>query len=143
VRRKDQVDYIEEPDMFHDTFGHIPPLMNADFGSFMHRFGEVGAALSDDGRDYQVTQLQRLYWFFVEFGYVREEGEAKLFGAGIMSSYGETSHAWKLRNNLKVFDLEEVMTTPFRTDVIQDQYFILDSIPELENELNNWFERTY
>ena len=60
-----------------------------------------------------------------------------------MSSYGETSHAWKLRNNLKVFDLEEVMATPFRTDVIQDEYFILDSIPELETELNNWFERTY
>ena len=143
VRGKDQVDYIEEPDMFHDTFGHIPPLMNADFASFMHRFGEVGAALSNDGRDFQVTQLQRLYWFFVEFGFFREEGEAKLFGAGIMSSYGETSHAWKLRNNLKVFDLEEVMATPFRTDVIQKEYFILDNIPELETELNNWFERTY
>ena len=142
VRRKDQVDYIEEPDMFHDTFGHIPPLMNADFGSFMHRFGEVGTALSNAGRAFQVTQLQRLYWFFVEFGFIREEGEAKLFGAGIMSSYGETTHAWKLRNNLKVFDLAEVMSTPFRADVIQNKYYILDSIPELEKELNNWFERT-
>jgi len=143
VRRKDQVDYIEEPDMFHDTFGHIPPLMDTSFASFMHRFGEIGAALSNDGRDFQVTQLQRLYWFFVEFGFVREEGEAKLFGAGIMSSYGETDHAWNLRNSLKVFNLEEVMATPFRVDVIQDEYFILNDIPELEKELNNWFERTY
>jgi phenylalanine-4-hydroxylase len=142
VRRKDQVDYIEEPDMFHDTFGHIPPLMNTDFGSFMHRFGEVGTALSNDGREFQVTQLQRLYWFFVEFGFIREEGEAKLFGAGIMSSYGETTHAWKSRNDLKVFNLAEVMSTPFRADVIQNKYYILDSIPVLEKELNNWFERT-
>jgi phenylalanine-4-hydroxylase len=143
VRRKDQVDYIEEPDMFHDTFGHIPPLMNADFASFMHRFGEVGTAIANDGRDFQVTQLQRLYWFFVEFGFVREEGEAKLFGAGIMSSYGETTHAWELRNKLKVFNLEEVMSTPFRADVIQHEYYILDNIPELERDLNNWFERTF
>lgn len=143
VRRKDQVDYIEEPDMFHDTFGHIPPLMNADFASFMHRFGEVGSAIANDGRDFQVTQLQRLYWFFVEFGFIREDGEAKLFGAGIMSSYGETSHAWGLRNKLKVFNLEEVMSTPFRADVIQDKYYILESIPNLERDLNNWFERTY
>ncbi len=143
VRRKDQVDYIEEPDMFHDTFGHIPPLMNLDFASFMHRFGEVGTAIANDGRDFQVTQLQRLYWFFVEFGFIREDGEAKLFGAGIMSSYGETSHAWALRNKLKVFNLEEVMSTPFRADVIQHEYYILDSIPELESNLNHWFERTY
>lgn len=143
VRRKDQVDYIEEPDMFHDTFGHIPPLMNADFASFMHRFGEVGLAIANDGRDFQVTQLQRLYWFFVEFGFIREDGEAKLFGAGIMSSYGETSHAWELRNKLKVFNLEEVMSTPFRADVIQNKYYILESIPNLERDLNNWFERTY
>jgi len=143
VRRKDQVDYIEEPDMFHDTFGHIPPLMNTDFASFMHRFGEVGTAIANDGRDFQVTQLQRLYWFFVEFGFIREEGEAKLFGAGIMSSYGETSHAWELRNKLKVFNLEEVMSTPFRADVIQNDYYILDSIPNLERDLNTWFERTY
>ena len=142
VRRKDQVDYIEEPDMFHDTFGHIPPLMNADFASFMHRFGEVGLAIANDGRDFQVTQLQRLYWFFVEFGFTREEGEAKLFGAGIMSSYGETTHAWESRNDLKVFNLTEVMSTPFQADVIQNKYYILDSIPELERELNNWFERT-
>ncbi|PCJ81047.1 MAG: phenylalanine-4-hydroxylase [Bacteroidetes bacterium] len=143
VRRQDQVDYIEEPDMFHDTFGHVPPLMDCDFASFMHRFGEVGAALSADGRDHQVTMLQRLYWFFVEFGFIREEGEAKLFGAGIMSSFGETKHAWDLRDNLKVFDLEEVMATPFRTDVIQDFYFILNDIPQLEQDLNSWFEKTY
>lgn len=143
VRRQDQVDYIEEPDMFHDTFGHIPPLMHTDFASFMHRFGEVGAVLSVDGRDHQVTMLQRLYWFFVEFGFVREDGEAKLFGAGIMSSSGETKHAWGMRNNLKQFDLEEVMATPFRSDVIQDCYFILNDIPQLEQDLNSWFDKTY
>ena len=60
-----------------------------------------------------------------------------------MSSYGETNHAWKLRDNLRLFNLEEVMATPFRSDIIQNEYFLLDSIPELESELNYWFERTY
>ena len=143
VRRKDQVDYIEEPDMFHDTFGHIPPLMNTDFGSFMHRFGEVGTALSNDGRAFQVTQLQRLYWYFVEFGFIREAGEGKLFGAGIMSSFGETTHAWESRHHLKSFNLAKVMSTPFQADVIQNEYYILDSIPELERELNHWFEGAF
>jgi phenylalanine-4-hydroxylase len=143
VRRQDQVDYIEEPDMFHDTFGHIPPLMNKDFGSFMHKFGEAGAALALDGRDFQITQLQRLYWFFVEFGFVREKGDAKLFGAGIISSFSETSHAWAMKDKLYSFDLEEVMSTPFKSDVIQDKYFILDSIPQLESDLLSWFEGVY
>ena len=60
-----------------------------------------------------------------------------------MSSYGETSQAWKLRDKLRLFKLEEVMATPFRSDIMQNEYFLLDSIPELESELHNWFERTY
>jgi len=140
VRGQDQVDYTAEPDMFHDTFGHIPPLMDAAFASFMHRFGEIGSALSDIGKEAELVMLQRLYWFFVEFGFVRENGEPKLFGAGIMSSHGETNHAWSLRDELLDFDLAQVMSTEFRTDVIQDKYFILDSIPQLEVDLNNWYK---
>jgi phenylalanine-4-hydroxylase len=140
VRRQDQVDYIEEPDMFHDTFGHIPPLMDDSFASFMHRFGKIGAALAVIGKEEELVMLQRLYWFFVEFGFVREKGEPKLFGAGIMSSHGETNHAWSMRGELLDFDLAQVMSTEFRSDVIQDKYFILDSIPQLEVDLDNWYK---
>jgi phenylalanine-4-hydroxylase len=140
VRRPDQLDYIEEPDMFHDTFGHIPPLMDPDFAAFMHRFGEVGAALVAAGEDEAVLGLQRLYWYFVEFGFVRgAEGTPQLMGAGIMSSFGETNHAWGLRETLIPFSLGEVMNTPFRTDVIQTKYFIVEDVVELRHDLDRWF----
>ena len=140
VRRPDQLDYIEEPDMFHDTFGHIPPLMNADFAAFMHRFGEVGAALVEAGQERAVLGLQRLYWYFVEFGFVRgDDGSPQLLGAGIMSSFGETNHAWGLQDQLIPFDLKSVMDTPFRTDVIQTQYFIVDDVVQLRHDLDAWF----
>ena len=92
--------------MFHDTFGHVPPLMNPEFAAFMKRFGEIGVALR--GREEHVLALQRLYWFFVEFGFVEEQGRPMAFGAGIMSSFGETQHAWNLRTDLRKFTMEGV-----------------------------------
>ena len=137
IRRPEQLDYLEEPDMFHDTFGHVPPLMNADFAVFMQRFGEIGMALQ--GRDDLVVKLQRLYWFFVEFGFVEEDGLPKAFGAGIMSSYGETQHAWNLRSDLRKFTLDGIMSTPFNTTEIQTGYFLIEDIPEVIREMNAWF----
>ena len=137
IRRPEQLDYLEEPDMFHDTFGHVPPLMNADFAVFMQRFGEIGMALQ--GRDDLVLKLQRLYWFFVEFGFVEEDGLPMAFGAGIMSSYGETQHAWNLRSDLRKFTLDGIMSTPFTTTEIQTGYFLIENIPEVIREMNEWF----
>lgn len=136
VRRRDQLDYLEEPDMFHDTFGHVPPLMDADFAAFMQRFGEIGVALR--GQDERVLALQRLYWFFVEFGFVEEQGVPMAFGAGIMSSFGETRHAWSMRTDLRKFTLEGVMGTPFTTTEIQTTYFLIEDISEVIRDLNNW-----
>ena len=138
VRRRDQLDYLEEPDMFHDTFGHVPPLMDAEFSLFMQRFGEIGVALR--GNDEAVLALQRLYWFFVEVGFVEENGIPKAFGAGIMSSYGETHHAWSLRTDLRKFTLEGAMSTPFTTTEIQQTYFLVEDIPEVIRSLNAWHE---
>ena len=143
VRRPDQLDYIEEPDMFHDTFGHIPPLMDADFAAFMHRFGEVGAALVAAGEEEAVLGLQRLYWYFVEFGFLRgATGEPELLGAGIMSSFGETNHAWSLKHALKPMVLEDVMNTPFRTDVIQTDYFLVDDVVTLSTTWTSGLRRS-
>ena len=137
VRGADQVDYIEEPDMFHDTYGHIPPLMDAMFAKFMHRFGEIGQAMSEQPE--RILELQRLYWYFVEFGFVEYNGEPRIFGAGIMSSFGEANHAWSSRHNLLPFDLAEVMATPFITTEIQSKYFVIDSISSVISQLNDWF----
>ena len=138
VRRPDQLDYLEEPDMFHDTFGHVPPLMDPEFALFMQRFGEIGVALQ--GNDKAVLALQRLYWFFVEFGFVEEGGMPRAFGAGIMSSFGETNHAWAQRSDLRKFTLEEVMSTPFTTTEIQSTYFLVQDIPEVIREMEAWHQ---
>lgn len=137
VRRPDQLDYLEEPDMFHDTFGHVPPLLDPEFAQFMQRFGEIGVALK--GNDEAVLALQRLYWFFVEFGFVQENGTPKAFGAGVMSSFGETNHAWDLRQDLVRFTLEGIMSTPFTTTEIQTTYFLIEDIPGVIREMNDWF----
>lgn len=137
VRRPEQLDYLEEPDMFHDTFGHIPPLMDPEFAAFMQRFGEIGVALR--GRDDLVLKLQRLYWFFVEFGFVEQKGLPMAFGAGIMSSHGETRHAWELRTDLRKFTMEGVMSTPFTTTEIQTAYFLIEEVSDVILEMNDWF----
>ena len=124
--------------MFHDTFGHVPPLLDPDFAQFMQRFGEIGVALK--GNDEAVLALQRLYWFFVEFGFVEEQGMPKAFGAGIMSSFGETNHSWDLRTDLRKFTLEGTMSTPFTTTEIQSTYFLVKDIPEVIRQLNDWHE---
>lgn len=136
VRKPEQLDYTEEPDMFHDSFGHVPPLMDPDFARFMHLFGEVGVAL--EAREDSVLALQRLYWYFVEFGFILYKGEPRIIGAGIASSYGETEHSWSLRGQLEPFDLLTVMATPFRTDVIQTRYFVVEDINALVRSLELW-----
>ncbi|MBL6619508.1 MAG: phenylalanine-4-hydroxylase [Flavobacteriales bacterium] len=136
VRRPDQLDYLEEPDMFHDTFGHVPPLLDPEFALFMQRFGQIGVDLRGDEK--AVLALQRLYWFFVEFGFVEEKGMPRAFGAGIMSSFGETHHAWDLRADLRRFTLEGAMSTPFTTTEIQSTYFLIKDIPEVVRDLEAW-----
>lgn len=141
VRKRSQFDYIEEPDMFHDTFGHIPPLLDPEYAEFMHEFGTMGWQLAKAGNTDALLGLQRLYWYFVEFGFLADAaGQPKLIGAGIMSSFGETNHAWSLRNELSPFKLADVMNTPYRTDTIQTQYFLLSNIDAMRRELGTWFE---
>lgn len=114
LRSENQLEYLEEPDMFHDIFGHIPLFLNADYATFAERLGRLGQAVADD--EQRVTQLQRLYWFTVEFGVIRQSGEIKIYGAGICSSSGETRH---------VFDHPAVEVLPFALDAVLAQDFII------------------
>jgi phenylalanine-4-hydroxylase len=135
LRTMEQLDYLEEPDMFHDTFGHIPLLANPSFSEFAHRFGKLGQSFK--GNTIVLNQLQRLYWFTIEFGLIQEDGIGKVYGAGIISSFGETNRVAEKNCNILPFDIDVVLKKVFQNDVLQEDYFLIESIDELNHALQS------
>jgi phenylalanine-4-hydroxylase len=132
LRSKKELDYIVEPDMFHDFFGHVPILSQPVFADFMQLYGEKGGAASRMGGE----QLAgRLYWYTAEFGLMREGGASlKAFGAGLMSSFSELQFAVTSPDAHHVpFDLETVMRTAYEIDKFQRAYFVLPSFAALRD----------
>jgi phenylalanine-4-hydroxylase len=130
IRRPDQIDYLAEPDVFHDLFGHVPLLANPVFADYMQAYGEGGLrSLQFDALDH----LARLYWYTVEFGLIRDGDRGlKLYGAGILSSFGESRFALEDPSPNRVgFDLMRVMRTKYRIDDFQQTYFVIDSFADL------------
>lgn len=129
IRRPDQLDYLQEPDVFHDVFGHVPLLADPVFADYLQAYGEGGLrSLKFDALDH----LARLYWYTVEFGLVREGADLKLFGAGIVSSFGESVFALDSASpNRLGFDLKRVMRTRYKIDDYQQTYFVIDSFEDL------------
>jgi phenylalanine-4-hydroxylase len=129
IRRPDQLDYIQEPDVFHDVFGHVPMLADPVFADYMQAYGEGGLRSLGFG---SLDKLARLYWYTVEFGLVREAGCIRLFGSGIVSSHGESGFALDDPSPNRIgFDLERAMRTRYRIDDYQQVYFVLDSFEDL------------
>jgi phenylalanine-4-hydroxylase len=133
LRKREQIDYLEEPDMFHDIFGHIPLLINPTFSKFAQEFGKLGQQFKND--EEMLRRLQRIYWFTIEFGLIREKGELKVYGAGIASSYGETNHIFESELQHLEYNIHEVMKCEFHTDSIQDKYFVIESFEDLINSI--------
>ena len=133
LRSMNSLDYLEEPDMFHDIFGHIPLLSNEVFSAFAHEFGVIGKRFA--GNEQAMVMLQRLYWFTIEFGVILEE-QIKSYGAGIMSSFGETNRIANRECTFLDFDIQRVLRKEFRTDVMQEEYFVIDSFEMLYNSLD-------
>jgi phenylalanine-4-hydroxylase len=134
LRNRAQLDYLEEPDMFHDTFGHIPLLMNTTYASFMQKFGELGVAHINDDR--ALTALQRLYWFTIEFGLMKSKEKPLIYGAGVLSSYGEVNHIYEnTKVELLEYDVEAIAHNPFINSEIQMSYYLIDSFEQLFNSL--------
>ncbi len=130
IRTREEIDYLQEPDIFHEIFGHCPMLTDPRFAEFTHRYAKMGKAACHKDR----VRLARLYWFTVEFGLLREAGKTKIYGGGILSSIGETVHA--LHDPAVIhaeLDLVHALRTPYRIDIMQPQYFVIDSLDELEN----------
>lgn len=129
IRSARQLDYLEEPDVFHDVFGHVPLLALPAVADFMQRLGELG--LDALGRG-QIHRLARLYWYTVEFGLAREDGALRIFGAGILSSFGESRFSLESAEPKRpTFDLERVLRTTYRSDAFQHCYFVIDSFDDL------------
>lgn len=129
IRRPDQIDYLQEPDIFHDVFGHVPLLANPVFADYMQAYGEGG--LRADGLG-AIARLARLYWYTVEFGLIRTDVGLRLFGAGIVSSYGESMFALNDPSPNRIgFDLRRLMRTKYRIDDFQQSYFVIDSFEDL------------
>lgn len=129
LRSKQELDYLEEPDMFHDVFAHTPLLSNDAYCKFFKSMGDLAMKHIHD--PVIIEKLGKLYWFTIEFGMIYENRNMKVYGAGIISSSGETKNA--LGNKVKKFDfdIQKIFNTDFRTDILQDNYFVIDSFEEL------------
>jgi phenylalanine-4-hydroxylase len=132
MRRPDQLDYLQEPDCFHDLFGHVPLLINPVFADYMQAYGRAALAADNLGA---LPLLARLYWYTVEFGLIRDAaspGGVLIYGAGIVSSKSETLYSLEsAAPNRLGFDLARVMQTRYRIDTFQKTYFVLDDFAQL------------
>jgi phenylalanine-4-hydroxylase len=134
IRPASSLDYLEEPDVFHDVFGHVPLLADPWFADFVQRLGEEGLKAVAQGT---LAAFSRLYWYTVEFGMALEQGALKLYGAGLASSFGEAAYALdSARPERLPFDLGQVLSTPYRSDTFQPLYFVLDGTDALRSEID-------
>lgn len=129
IRRPEEIDYLVEPDVFHDVFGHVPLLFDPVFADYLQHYGLGGPkAIAHDA----VPILARLYWYMVEFGLIMTEDGLKAYGAGMLSSFGETQFSVDSPSpNRIAFQLERVMRTQYKIDTFQQTYFVLPSFAKL------------
>jgi len=141
IRGAHELDYLEEPDVFHDVFGHVPMLMHPVMADFIQAYGQGGLRAQKRGK---LAELARVYWYTVEFGLVRQGGGTRIYGAGIASSFSESAFAVQSASpNRIAFDLERVMRTTYRIDDFQESYFVLDSLDDLLELAHIDFEPYY
>jgi phenylalanine-4-hydroxylase len=141
IRGRHQLDYLQEPDVFHDVFGHVPMLTNPIFADYMQAYGEGGRRAGGLG---QLHNLARLYWYTVEFGLMRTDQGLRIYGAGIVSSRTETVYALESGKPRRLgFDLERVMRTLYRIDDLQDLYFVIPSLDALLDVTQRDFAAIY
>lgn len=133
LRTMEQLDYLEEPDMFHDVFGHVPLLSNQAYCDFFRGISNIALDFIDNPR--AIELLSRVYWFTIEFGMMRENDGIKIYGAGIISSHSETLHCLEKETRKLDYDVDLMLHTDYRTDILQDKYFVMDSFDQLYDSL--------
>jgi phenylalanine-4-hydroxylase len=133
IRKREQLDYLEEPDCFHDLFGHIPMLAHHDFAEMVEHVGRLGVAAIAAGEGDRVA---RIYWHSVEFGLAREAGELKILGAGLASSFGESHFSLESEAVERLpFSLSRAVNTPYRHDAFQPRYLVSETIDRTIGEV--------
>ncbi len=141
IRAESELDYLEEPDVFHDFFGHVPLLAHPVFADYMEEYGKAGPRAAEMNA---IPLLSRLYWYTIEFGLIRTGAGLRVYGAGILSSKGETVYAIDSDVPNRVgFDLERILTTEYRIDAFQETYFVIDSFEQLFAETHKPFAPLY
>ena len=129
IRKPEEFEYIVEPDIFHDLFGHVPLLFNPVFADYVQRYGQGGLKAQGLG---SCEMLSRLYWYTIEFGLIREAGQLRAYGAGILSSSGELAYSVQSPEPQRIpLDLERTMRTRYKIDTYQQTYFVIDSFEQL------------
>jgi phenylalanine-4-hydroxylase len=141
IRTPEEFDYIVEPDVFHDLFGHVPLLFNPVFADFVQRYGQGGLKAHEQG---VCEQLSRLYWYTIEFGLIAQADGLRAYGAGILSSSGELNYAVTSPEPLRIgLDIQRVMRTRYKIDSYQQTYFVIDSIDDLLKQTEPDFTPLY
>ena len=128
LRNRESLEYTPEPDIFHDVFGHVPMHAHKVFADFLEHYGRVCASISDAA---VLEKLGRLFWYTVEFGVIRQHGEIKVYGSGLISSHGECQHVVDGQCAIHNFSLDEVLNTPVKVDEFQKQLFAVESFDQI------------
>lgn len=131
LRRRAHIDYIEEPDLFHEVFGHLPLLTQRPFAGFVRTFGKIALSLPKGSN----WHMFRLFWFTVEFGMIQTRTGLRAYGAGILSSPSEAANAMSGQAKMQPFDLLTVLRTPYRIDIVQPLYFVIQDFDQLVQSL--------
>jgi len=131
IRKPEQIDYISEPDLFHDLYGHVPLLLNPVFADYIEAYGKGGVKAHGIGAE-ALVNLTRLYWYTVEFGLIKQDDGLRIYGSGIVSSKGESIHCLESAAPNRIgFDMQRIMRTRYRIDTYQKTYFVIDSFDQL------------
>jgi phenylalanine-4-hydroxylase len=139
IRSRESIDYLPEPDIFHDIFGHVPLHADPTFADFLQTYGKAAVSTDDP---HHTERLARLFWFTVEFGLIREGGRNRLYGSGLISSPGESAHALDSKDvDRRPFDLETVCNTSFEIDHYQPILYVLESFDQLRDAINTYAQR--
>ena len=135
LRSMEEIDYLEEPDMFHDVFAHVPMLTDMDYTNFFQNIGQLALEVINDVE--KLKKLQRLYWFTIEFGLMETPSGNKIYGAGIISSKNEMKNVFSNKSIKTDFNVVEIMNQDFRIDIVQEKYFVIKSFNQLASSLEN------
>jgi len=144
IRPEDKMDYLPEPDIFHDIFGHVPLHADPVFADFLQTYGQAALHAGPEHEE----ALARLFWFTVEFGLIHEDGRLKVYGSGLVSSHGEAAHSLEAPEGIgegkverRAFDLDRICKTGFEIDKYQPILYVLDSFEQLRDAMTTYANR--